>query len=50
MYAALAPEVVEHSGAHFADCQEDTIHVHPTANDAKLAQDLWTASEAIVNK
>lgn len=50
LYAALAPEIVKHSGAHFADCHEDTIHVHPTANDAKLAQDLWTASESIVNK
>lgn len=50
VYAALAPEVAEHSGAHYADCQEDTVHLHPMANSTQLAKDLWTASERIVNK
>lgn len=50
VYCALAPDVLLHPGSHFADCHEETEALHPTASDAQLAQDLWTASEAIVNK
>lgn len=50
VYCALAPEVVHNAGAHYADCQVETTLLHPTATNAQLAQDLWIASEAIVNK
>jgi hypothetical protein len=35
-------------GRHFADCQEETVLLHPTATDPKLAEELWKASEDIV--
>lgn len=50
MYCALAPEILTNGGAHFADCHVEAVQLHPTATDAQLAQDLWAASEAIVNR
>jgi hypothetical protein len=48
LYCALCPDVVAQSGAHFADCAVETVRVHPRVDDAKLAEDLWRASEEIV--
>jgi hypothetical protein len=50
LYCALCPDIVNKSGAHFADCAEETFYLHPTATDPKLAEALWKASEEIVNK
>ena len=49
MYCALSPEVLEHGGEHYADCKIETDYVHAMASDEKLQQDLWKASEDIVN-
>jgi len=50
LYCALAPEVVQHGGAHYSDCQLDAVVVHRTAGDPKMAERLWAVSEQIVNK
>jgi len=50
VYCALAPAVAQEGGQYYSDCRVEAVQVHATADSVQLGQELWTVSEAIVNK
>lgn len=47
LYCALQPQIEEHSGLYFSDCQLADL-VNPSIDDDQLREWLWEQSEKLI--